>query len=181
MSDRAPMWRRYLRLFGADPKADVEDELEFHLQERADALVAKGLTASDARREAERRMGDLPGIKKNLAATDRAHRRRERLRDWARDLGLSFARLRRDPGFTLAALATLALGIGSAVGVFTVVNAIVLRPLPILILDDWSSSLPPKISTSPLPTRSARRRHWRRRRVSRAGVSPSRDMATRPY
>ncbi len=130
MSDRAPMWRRYLRLFGADPRADVEDELEFHLQEQTDALVSEGLNPSEARREAERRMGDLLAIKRNLGATDRAYRRRERVRDWARDLSLSFTRLRRDPGFTVAALATLALGIGSAVGVFTVVNAVVLRPLP---------------------------------------------------
>ena len=81
MHDRVPMWRRYLRFFGADPHADVDDELEFHLQERTDDLVSEGLTAGDARREAERRLGDMPSIKKNLAEAGQVHRHRERFRD----------------------------------------------------------------------------------------------------
>ncbi len=39
---RVPLWRRYARLFGPDPKADVDDELRFHLDSKADDLIAQG-------------------------------------------------------------------------------------------------------------------------------------------
>lgn len=130
MRDSTPMWRRYLRFFGANPAADLQDELEFHLQERTDALVAQGLAPDEARREAERRLGDLHTIEREVADEDRLRWKRERLRDLGRDVLLSLRRLRREPGFTAMAIATLALGIGSTVGVFAVVDAVVLRPLP---------------------------------------------------
>lgn len=124
------MWRRYLRFFGTDPRADLDDELEFHLQERTDELVAQGLAPDAARREAERRLGDLRGIRREVADAARSHRRRERIRDLGRDVLLSVRRLRREPGFAAMAVATLVLGIGAAAGVFAVVDAVVLRPLP---------------------------------------------------
>ena len=121
---------RYLRFFGADPRADVDDELEFHLRECADDLMTRGLNPEEARREAERQLGDLQGIKQELAAAGRAQQRRERIRDWGRELRYSFRRLRREPGFTVTAVATLTLGIGTAVAVFAVVDAVVFKPLP---------------------------------------------------
>ena len=130
MSPTNPMWRRYLRLFGADPRADVDDELGFHLQERTDELVGRGLTPHDARREAERRLGDVHRIKHELAEVARLQRRRERLSELGRDVLLALRRLRREPAFATMAIATLTMGIGAAVGVFAVVDAVVLRPLP---------------------------------------------------
>ncbi len=53
-----PMWRRYLRLLGPDVQADVDDELAFHIDMRARELIALGLSADDARAEAERRFGN---------------------------------------------------------------------------------------------------------------------------
>jgi putative ABC transport system permease protein len=49
---------------------------------------------------------------------------------FVRELQLALPRLRAEPGFSLMALATLALGIGAAVAIFTVVDAVMLRPLP---------------------------------------------------
>lgn len=134
MSGRVPMWRRYLRFFGADPGADVDDELRFHLEERVDALVAAGWSEDAARREARRRLGDVEGIKRELTAMgERTERSRQRRESWlgaGRDARYAVRRLTTERGFALMALATLALGIGAAVAMFTVVNAIVLRPLP---------------------------------------------------
>lgn len=130
MPPPTPMWRRYLRFFGADPRADVDDELEFHLQERTDELVAGGLSPEAARRQAEQRLGDVGSIKQRLEGAIRSGRRRERVRDLVRAVLLSVRRLRREPGFAAMAIATLTLGIGAAVGVFAVVDAVVLKPLP---------------------------------------------------
>jgi hypothetical protein len=54
-----PLWRRYARLFGPNPKADVQDEISFHLAAKVDDLVAQGWPPVDAREEAERLFGDL--------------------------------------------------------------------------------------------------------------------------
>jgi len=130
MSDRIPMWRRYRRLFGANPRADVDDELEFHLQEKTDALVAMGYGQSDARREAERRLGDLRRVRQLLLDGHRSGRWRQTFGDLWRDVRLSLRRLLHEPGFSVMAVATLTLGVGAAVGVFAVVDTVVLRPLP---------------------------------------------------
>ena len=51
---RIPIWRRYARLSGPDPVADVDDELRFHLETKIDDLVAQGWDRDEARREARR-------------------------------------------------------------------------------------------------------------------------------
>src|SRR4026207_2072827 len=54
-----PLWRRVLRLYGPDPRADVRDEFAFHLEERTEALMAKGMPEAAARELARRQLGDL--------------------------------------------------------------------------------------------------------------------------
>lgn len=54
-----PLWRRVLRLYGPDPRADVRDEFAFHLEERTEALMAKGMPEAAARELARRQFGDL--------------------------------------------------------------------------------------------------------------------------
>ncbi|MBW3553313.1 MAG: ABC transporter permease [Gemmatimonadetes bacterium] len=134
MSDPIPVWRRYLRFFGPDPGADVEDELRFHLEERIDALVAGGLDRETARREAERRLGDVNGIRRELTRmgqkAERTRRHRESATGLVRDASHAARRLAKDRLFAATALATLALGVGAAVAMFTVVNGVMLRPLP---------------------------------------------------
>ena len=59
---RIPKWRRYARLFGSDPAADVDDELRFHLDTKVDELIAQGWKWDAARLEAERLFGDVKTV-----------------------------------------------------------------------------------------------------------------------
>ncbi len=59
-----PMWRRYLRFLGTDVPADVEDELQFHLDMRTRELITRGMDPEQARAEALRRFGNLERIRR---------------------------------------------------------------------------------------------------------------------
>src|SRR5215469_15388419 len=129
-----PFWRRYARFFGPDPASDVREELGFHLEAKTEDLIRQGLAPDAARKEAERQFGDLRTVQQIGQRIGQKTERRRRLSDYANDL-LHDARytirtLGRDPGFAAISLLILALAIGANVAVFSVVNTILLRPLP---------------------------------------------------
>jgi predicted permease len=118
---------------------EVDEELAFHLEMRVRELVARGMDPAEARREAERRFGDLPSMRRRLLhlghERNRTMRRTEWLAELRQDLAYGFRTLARNPGFTAVALLTLGIGIGATTAIFSAVNAVILRPLAIPDVD----------------------------------------------
>lgn len=130
------MSKRTFRLSDSRPdaKRDVDDEIAFHLEMRTREFIDQGFGPEEARRRAAATFGDVTSIRSDLSH-DRADRNQERARreHWhgiRMDLLYSLRTLKKNPGFAAAAIATLALGFGAALAVFTVVNGVLVRPLP---------------------------------------------------
>ena len=138
--DTDRLWRGLRRVFRlpvstARLDADIDEELRFHLDGRIEELMQReGLSRAAAEREARRRFGDVGHYRQEARAIDHTlHRQRSRMefRDaLGRELRLAARSLRRSPSFSLIAITTLALGIGAATAIFTLLDAVVLRPLP---------------------------------------------------
>ncbi|HUF50015.1 MAG TPA: ABC transporter permease [Longimicrobiales bacterium] len=130
---RARTWRRYLRL-GSSVREEVDDEVAFHLEEQARALIASGLSEEAAAAAALGLFGDRQRIEGALLEIGHARVREERrsamLKDLRLDMRFAFRYLSRRRGFAVVAIGVLALGIGATSAVFAIVDAALLRPLP---------------------------------------------------
>lgn len=131
---RAPEVRRQVVIRNRPVEADIEEEIAFHIESRVSELRLLGHAEEDARRIALGEFGDLRESRRELAAVDRHRRRRQWLTGLStgtlQDIVHAARSLGRSPSYTLAALGTLVIGIGSAVTMFAVINGILLRPLP---------------------------------------------------
>ncbi len=114
--------------------AALRDEFRFHLEERIEQFVTAGMTREQAEREVRRRFGDVETWHQMARQIDEEtmnqDRRFEFFETLRRETGRSLRVLLRTPAFSLMALLTLALGIGATTAIYTVLDAVVLRPLP---------------------------------------------------
>ena len=106
---------------------DLPDEMHQHLEERIEELVASGMSRKEAGHAALREFGNVTLIEEDSHAVWRW----PSIEDFLADVRYALRSLRKSPGFGVTAIHTLALGFGANTAIFTLINALMLRTLPV--------------------------------------------------
>lgn len=127
-------WLRAFHFPWASPGRDVDEELAFHFDARIADLRATGLSPDEAKQRAMEEFGDPDQVRQELIGIDtRIAQRGKRMRSWeqlSQDVRDAWRGIRRSPGFSLLTVMTIAIGVGATTAVFTVADALLLRPVP---------------------------------------------------
>ena len=131
------MMRRVFRLPATRARLarEVDDELAFHLETRVRQLVASGLAPDAARREAARQFGDVESVRRSCVTMDEQRelsmRRANYMSEVLQDLAFTLRTLRRNAGFATLVVGALAIGIGANTAIFSMIDAVFVRGLPV--------------------------------------------------
>jgi predicted permease len=128
-------WRRWRRIFRSDARREVNEELDFHLEQRIREYTERGMDPEAARKAAEARMGDVERARDEcagiLAAERRARERHMRLNVSWLDVKLGIRMLAKYPGLSLVSVLGMAVAIAIGAGVFGAIGAMLEPSLPL--------------------------------------------------
>lgn len=130
---KSSAWYRYLHFWRSNVAADVDHELRFHIEMRVEEYMRRGMSEADARQAVMTRLGDVDAARAEciaLGEVRETHARRASFFDGVRaDVSFALHSLGGSPGWTAVALLTIALGVGATSTVFSVADALLVRPI----------------------------------------------------